>query len=176
MQKVKLPKHLDPVKTATKRLEYRGVMTSEDMPRWTASVAACAEYVQVNVKFAKDAQGLTYFQGQLNTTAELVCQRCNSSLHQPVAVDFCFTPVQGSEAANDDLPDAYEPIAVDEHGEVNLVQLFEDELIIALPIVPVHAEDECSVGKDDMVFGHIEPEQARENPFAVLQKLKQDQE
>ena len=176
MQKVKLPKYLDPVKAATKRSEYSGVMASKDMPRWEASVASCDEFIQVDVKFAKDAQGLTYFQGELSTEAQLICQRCNSIMQQATQVAFCFTPVQGNELEHDELPDAYEPVAVNEHGEVDLVQLFEDELIITLPIVPVHAENECSVTQNDMTFGQLEPEQERENPFAVLQKLKRDQE
>ena len=84
MQKVKLPKYLDPIKTATKRSEYSGVMASKDMPRWEASVASCDEFIQVDVKFAKDAQGLTYFQGELSTEAQLsvnvVIQQCHKRL------------------------------------------------------------------------------------------------
>ncbi len=176
MQKVKLPKRLDPVKTATKRSEYSGIMAAKDMPRWLASVAQCDDDIQVDVKFAKDAQGLTYFHGTLHTQAQLICQRCNSLMPFDNFVEFCFTPVQGNELEHDELPDAYEPVAVDEHGEVDLVQIFEDELIITLPIVPVHAEVDCKVSSEDMTFGQLKPEQERENPFAVLQKLKRDQE
>jgi uncharacterized protein len=93
-----------------------------------------------------------------------------------VHVDFCFTPVQGPDIDELELPEAYEPVEVDEHGEVNLLQLFEDELIISLPIVPLHAEDACTVTEDDMTFGKLKPEQERQNPFAVLQELKRDQE
>ena len=176
MQKVKLPKRLDPIKTATKRSEYSGIVVSKDCPRWLEAVYAAAEDIHVEVKFAKDAQGLTYFHGTLDTTAELVCQRCNTPYGHPVHVDFCFTPVQGSNIDALELPEAYEPVEVDVHGEVNLLQLFEDELIISLPIVSVHAENVCTVKQEDMTFGQLEPAQERENPFAVLQKLKRDQE
>ena len=84
--------------------------------------------------------------------------------------------MQGNELDALELPEAYEPVEVDEHGEVNLLQLFEDELIISLPIVPLHAEDACTVTEDDMTFGKRKPEQERQNPFAVLQELKRDQE
>ena len=57
-----------------------------------------------------------------------------------------------------------------------MLQIFEDELLLSLPIVPLHAESECTVKRDDMSFGKIEPEQERQNPFAVLKELKRDQE
>ncbi len=176
MQKVKLPKTIDPVQSANKRSEYSGVFNTADMPRWNSVIVSGAADVAVEAKFEKDAQSLTLFHGTLDTTAQLICQRCNSLLEQPVHVDFCFTPVQGSDIDELELPQAYEPVEVDEHGQVNLLQLFEDELIISLPIVALHAEDACSVKEEDMTFGILEPEQERQNPFAVLQELKRDQE
>ena len=76
----------------------------------------------------------------------------------------------------DALPEAYEPVEVNDHGEVDLFQLLEDELIISLPIVALHAEEDCEVGEDDMTFGKIDPANERPNPFAVLKELKRDQE
>ncbi|MCP9479688.1 YceD family protein, partial [Marisediminitalea aggregata] len=84
-------------------------------------------------------------------------------------------PVQGQQDA-EALPEAYDPVEVGDHGEVSLLQLFEDELILSLPIVPFHAEEVCTVTSDDMQFGEIEPEQKQPNPFAVLKELKRDQE
>ncbi len=176
MQKVKLPKTIDPIKSANKRSEYSGIMSASDMPRWSEAVVRCKDVIHVEAKFEKDAQSLTFFHGTLDTSAQLICQRCNSLLEQTVHVDFCFTPVQGFDVDELELPEAYEPVVVDEHGDVNLLQLFEDELIISLPIVPLHAEDVCTVTEDDMTFGKLKPEQERQNPFAVLQELKQDQE
>ncbi|WP_026375028.1 23S rRNA accumulation protein YceD [Aestuariibacter salexigens] len=177
MQKVKLPKSIDPVKSALKRSEYRGVMMSSDMARLLDAVAGVADNVEIEVKFAKDAQGLTYFDGSLATSVSLVCQRCNELFEQPLEVEFCFTPVQGSEQIEQDLlPDAYDPVEVDEYGEINLLQLFEDELILALPIVALHAEEDCKVSAEEMQFGQLTPEQERPNPFAVLKELKRDQE
>ena len=177
MQKVKLPHSVEPTKSATKRSDYRGVILAKDMERLSGAVVQCSEYVDAEVQFEKDAQGLTVFHGHLSTDVTLICQRCNGELDLSVNADFCFTPVQGEEQESDDIiPEAYEPVEVNDHGEVNLFQLFEDELILSVPIVPVHAEDECTVTEADMQFGEIEPEQERANPFAVLKELKRDQE
>ena len=47
-------------------------------------------------------------------------------------------------------------------------------MILALPIVALHAEEDCSVKQEDMSFGKIEPADERPNPFAVLKELKRD--
>jgi uncharacterized protein len=175
MQKVKLPQTVDPVKSAMKRSDYRGVVASKDMERLINAVVACDDSVDVEVQFEKDAQGLTVFHGSLSSQVSLICQRCNGEFTYPLHVDFCYSPVQGPEDT-EALPEAYEPVEVNDHGEVNLLQLFEDELILSLPLVALHAEEDCSVTKDDMQFGKLSPEQERPNPFAVLKELKRDQE
>ena len=58
----------------------------------------------------------------------------------------------------DELPDVYEPVEVDDHGEINLFQTLEDELILSLPIVALHAEEDCKQKRDEMSFGKIEPD------------------
>ena len=175
MQKVKLPKQIDPIKSATKRSEYRGIILTADMPRLRDVVADVADEVDVEVKFKKDEQGLTYFDGRLSCSASLLCQRCYDVFAHQINVSFCFSPVQGADKEeHDELPDAYEPVEVDDHGEINLLQTFEDELILSLPIVALHAEEDCKVKADKMSFGVIEPADERPNPFAVLKELKRD--
>ena len=65
MQRVKLPKLVDPVKNATIRSDYRGVILSSEMPRLIGAVADIAKEIDVEIKFAKDEQGLTFFQGHI---------------------------------------------------------------------------------------------------------------
>jgi uncharacterized protein len=170
---VKLPKKLDPNKSAQLRSKYDGVYLASEMLRYSSAVAAVDAEVSVKVEFLKDAQSLTYFSGEMHSQVQLICQRCNQVFDHSVHTEFCFTPVQGTEAT-DLLPDAYEPVQVDDQGEVDLFELLEDELILSLPLVPLHSQQECSVKADNMQFGDIEPGPVRENPFAVLKELKRD--
>ncbi|MEW9798695.1 23S rRNA accumulation protein YceD [Alteromonas sp. CYL-A6] len=177
MQKVKLPHSVDPIKSAVKRSDYRGVIATSDMERLSGAVVSCEDWVDAEVQFEKDAQGLTVFHGHLDTQVTVLCQRCNGELTLPLHAEFCFSPVQGqAQFEHESIPDAYDPVEVDDHGMINLLQLFEDELILSLPLVPLHAEEACAVSQDEMQFGKIEPEQERPNPFAVLKELKRDQE
>lgn len=146
-------------------------MTS-DMPRFVDSVAECDERVDVNVAFKKDEQGLTYFSGSISTSASLVCERCGGQMAQPLQIDFCFTPIK-SESEIEELPEIYDPLEVDDHGEIDILQIVEDELILALPIVAFHAEEDCSVTQEELSFGNVGPENEKPNPFAVLKELKQ---
>ncbi|MBT1065036.1 23S rRNA accumulation protein YceD [Bowmanella sp. Y26] len=175
MQKVKLPKQLDPVKSAMKRSEYFGVMVPKDMVRLQQAVAEANQDIEIEVRFNKDAQGLTFFEGYLATEVSLICQRCHGTFAHHLDVSFCFSPIKPDQDT-DEIPEAYEPVEVNDHGEVNLLQLFEDELILALPIVAFHAEKDCKVSEDEMSYGVIEPVAERPNPFAVLKELKRDQE
>ncbi|MFT6267588.1 MAG: hypothetical protein ACJAVV_000386 [Alphaproteobacteria bacterium] len=173
MTNVKLPKKLDPNKSAQLRSKYDGVYLANEMLRYSSAVAAVKAEVLVKVEFLKDAQSLTYFSGEMHSQVQLICQRCNQVFDHSVHTEFCFTPVQGKEQT-DLLPDAYEPVQVDDQGEVDLFELLEDELILSLPLVPLHSQQECSVKAESMQFGEIEPGPMRENPFAVLKELKRD--
>ena len=175
MANVKLPKKLDPIKSAQKRSLYEGLYYAHEMLRFTSAVVAVEAEVPVKVEFLKDAQGLTYFSGKMHSHVQLICQRCNQVLDHSVDTEFCFTPVQGNETNEQvPLPDAYEPVEVDDHGEINLFELLEDELILSLPIVPLHEQEDCPIGQKDLQFGDIGPEPVRENPFAVLKELKRN--
>lgn len=174
MANVKLPKKLDPVKCAQKRSTYDGVYFAQEMLRFNSAVSAiCEDDIPIKIEFLIDAQGLTYFKGEMQTQVQLVCQRCNQVFNHSVYTDFCFTPVQGQET-NDSIPDVYETVQVDDHGEIDLFELLEDELILSLPIVPLHEQENCAVQAKDLQFGEIGAEPIRENPFAVLKELKRD--
>ncbi len=173
MANVKLPKSLDPEKNAQKRAVYDGIYLKNDLQRLSEAVAEVKSDAQVKVEFSKDAQGLTYFQGQAEISVILICQRSNRAFAYEVNTMFCCSPVQGMEEA-ECLPERYEPIEIDTHGAVDLFQLIEDELILSLPVVPLHPGEEDTVIVNEMQFGESVESIERPNPFAVLKELKRD--
>lgn len=101
----------------------------------------------------------------------LACQRCLRPVDVPLEVDrwFRFVADESQAAAEDD--EAEEDLLV-ESRSFNLAELVEDELLMALPVVPRH--DTCP---EPVKMSAADPdfEQAgavRENPFAVLGQLK----
>jgi len=172
MQTVKIPVSLDPIRASASQLSYEGVIPHEQLKRLNVLCAGDCSDVTVSLECGVDIQGIVYLKGKAVTELTLDCQRCMTLFTTEVTVDFNFSPC-GNEAEIDELPDAYDPIECNEIGEVRLHQLIEDELIVAMPLIPMHANESCRQGSQDIVVGEIEPAQEeRPNPFAVLEKLK----
>jgi uncharacterized protein len=172
MQQIKIPVSIDLVKTAQKGLSYDGVIPSRNMKRLNGECAGDCSDVKVSLQTGVDLQGIAYLKGKAVTELTLNCQRCMMPYNTKVTVDFCITPIL-EKTEIDELPGAYDPIEVDEYGEVRLHQLIEDEIIIEIPIIPTHSESDCNLGSKDVSFGEIAPQtEERPNPFSVLEKLK----
>ena len=171
MQKVKLPLAVDAIRTAQKRLDYSGIYSPGQVTRLAASVVSVDSDVQTSLSFDIDNLRLAVINGQSDVTVTLECQRCGKTFEHQVHATYCFSPVRNDEQA-EALPEAYEPIEVDEFGEVDLLAMIEDEIILSLPVVPVHESEHCEVSDADMVFGKLPAEVEKQNPFAVLASLK----
>lgn len=112
---------------------------------------------------------------QAQVTLPLTCQRCLGPVDTPLAVDrwFRFVADEASAAAQDE--DSEEDVLALE-PRPSLLELLEDELLMELPLVPMH--EACPVLPAALGTGQatdaIEDagEPARPNPFAGLAKLK----
>lgn len=159
-----------------------------DQPFWEGR-SPLAQFPRLNEAHAGDAQGrevvwsarlvqqevlggkpMVQLVLQAATSVEMTCQRClELSVHE-LAVDtqIRFVATEAEAEALD--PDSDEDLLSMEHP-LNLRELIEDELLLELPLVPMH--DECplhlpsSVGEEEIV-GEVE----KANPFAMLAQLK----
>ncbi len=79
-----------------------------------------------------------------------------------------------SEAGEADAPEGFDTLVVGDIP-IRLVDLVEDELILGMPLVAMHAPDVCAVATSyEMPAGEQADEAAK--PFAVLADLKRDPE
>ncbi|MBN6710121.1 hypothetical protein B0186_03260 [Canicola haemoglobinophilus] len=172
MQKVKLPLTTDPVKDAQRRLDYQGYYAADQLTRLAESVVKVLSDAQVTLSFFIDPQKLTVMKGKASVDVELECQRCGETFKQTLECEFTYSPVSNLDKI-DELPEIYEPIEFNQFGEIDLIGTIEDELIVALPIVPMHSSEHCEVSVAEQVFGELPEELAKKpNPFAVLASLK----
>ena len=102
----------------------------------------------------------------------LQCQRCLQPLDEAVHVDrhFRFVADEDTAAALDDEVED-EVLALPK--SLNLRDLVEDEMLLALPLVPRH--DVCPE-KIPMQFGDVEIVEEKANPFASLALLRKDKD
>ncbi|WP_323838522.1 23S rRNA accumulation protein YceD [Photorhabdus africana] len=171
MQKVKLPLTIDALRAAQKRLDYAGSYSPEQVLRIAESVVSVDNDVDSVLSFQIDNQRLAVVRGHSEVDVTLECQRCGGNFSHHVHITYCFSPVVNDEQA-EALPEEYEPIDVNEFGEIDLLAMIEDEIILSLPVVPVHDSEHCEVSEADMVFGELPLEAEKPNPFAVLASLK----
>lgn len=170
MQNLKLPITLDPYKSAQRRLECQGYVELLDLERLNAVTQDNSGQINVNLTFDVDEQGLVTITGNAKTSLTLICQRCSDNFLLPMEVSFSFSPVKNEDAA-EALPSYYDAIELDENGEVNLRKLVEDELLLAIPLIPKHELDDCAA-KADTTWGELPKELSESNPFDVLKQLK----
>ena len=101
----------------------------------------------------------------------LTCQRCMGVVITPVNVDQWYRFVATEQIAMAEDDESEEDLLVME-PQFDLLAVLEDELLMALPLVPMH--DVCPVTPQLSAGDSVEVTEASEkpNPFAVLAQLK----
>ena len=130
--------------------------------------------VTVELQFAKEqASELHTVRGRLAAEVQLTCQRCLEPMPWRLDTRLKLALVANSADEKAVLPD-YEAVSVTA-GEVNLLELLEDELLLCLPISPRHQQGaDCSepdVAGNQTLIDDAEPGEGS-GPFAILQQLK----
>jgi len=164
-----LPESVDAWRMVQARRVFQGALPLADFKRLRDSLAASSGEVTYEIEFGKDEIGVAHLRVRADATLPLTCQRTLEVFGLPVHVNAKLGLIthEADEAA---LPSNYEPLLTGD-GQVNLAEVIEDELILALPVVPLSpgANDESLVwrGTDE-----IQDDDGPENPFAALKKMK----
>ena len=169
MHKDNLPLKVDPFRFADNSLSLSGMLLIKDMPRLCSSLGSDEGEVRVELVFGIDEEGIRYIKGHMTTCLILICQRCLESFKYEIIGDFMLGIVRTEKEA-DRLPERYDPLLVPDLSLV-LSDMVEDELIVGLPIVPMHRIDDCKAKKSLESYSSdavIE----RENPFKVIELLR----
>lgn len=106
-------------------------------------------HAEVSLSFDKDDAGHCLITGSLKADVNMVCQRCLEATEVKLASDFAIKVAESDKEARDmaqSSANSLEQLEVvrSEEGELDLLSLVEDELIMSLPIVASHADKDCS--------------------------------
>lgn len=101
-----------------------------------------------------------------STVVSLTCQRCLQPMHEALQVDRRFRFVRGEDEAAR-LDEVSDDDVLELPQRLDLHALIEDELILALPLVPRHERCPAPLLHDDDVDGEPAPK-----PFAALAALR----
>jgi len=167
-----LPDRLDLLATAEVGRVLKGRLPLVQLPRILSALASSDGELDVEIELGKDMAGFHFLAGKVQGEVALDCQRCLHPVSLPLELQFHLGLVRDAEAASR-LPGNYEPLVVT--GEpASIADIVSDEVLLALPLVPLHVEDaRCK----EFVKDYQPPEsETRESPFAVLAELKQKEQ
>ena len=100
-----------------------------------------------------------------------MCQRCLGPVDIAVSVKQSFRFVGSEEAAEAQDEESEEDVLALSQ-EFNLADLIEDEVLMAMPVVPRHEECPVEVKLEVADAGFEAASAEKRNPFAVLAKLQ----
>ena len=171
------PFRLDVAAFAKAAAELEGRWPLQQFDRLAASAVAdalAADAAEVDWRARGESRAMRGGESQVwlhigaRTRVPLECQRCLKHVDVPLAIERSFLFVDGEDAAAQLDADSEDDVLALTRA-LDLRELIEDELLLALPIVPRHPV--CPVplvapAGDEAVF------EEKPNPFAALAVLK----
>ncbi len=159
-----LPTRIDPLALAKKQGHLAGSIDLSQCARIAGHLSGPDGEITIDLAFAK-VDSRAVIEGVIQAKLALICQRCLEPLDWQGKIGVRLAMIEHDSEA-EALPAGYEPfLLVDD--DVTLVELVEDELLLALPEFPRHAKD-CR----QVMTTVPEAQAVRINPFAQLAELK----
>jgi uncharacterized protein len=126
--------------------------------------------VRGSAHFTREA-GLPVAEVSLHGTIALQCQRCMEQMQMPVetSVRVALVPTQADATR---VPEDLEAMLAP-GGRISVREIVEEELMLFLPIVPLHESLDACVGSSSSAATGAEREEpmATQRPFEQLQEL-----
>ena len=167
-----IPPHVDPRKMADRGVTLQGELQLSSLERLCDPLADDAGIVRTKLVFGRDERRTAIIRSEIDVEVKMVCQRCLGLVVLPIHSECTYAVVKEG-ADSESLPKGYDVLEVGE-DPLDLLTLVEDELLLALPIVPAHDPEDCQQPEGLDEPEPSENEVTRSNPFSVLAQLKRD--
>jgi len=161
------PDWVDPWKAGQGRRQFAGTASLAQMARVADRLARDEGEVSFRVSFELNTEGRP--QARVEVSAR-PWQRCQRSL-EPFRAEVSGGSTVGLTGDPEDaaqMPGDREPYVM-QSGRVQLLDLVEEELLLALPLVPVNPDAALPACAS---AGEPVPVEEQENPFAALAALR----
>ena len=165
--KVPVPELLDAWRMVVARRGVEGRVPLASLARLRDSLADTGGEVAFALDFDTDSLKMPYVEVRIDAELPLLCQRTLQRFLLPVNIVQRLGMIR-DEADEAALPEGYEPLLMPEDGMLHAIELVEDELILAVPVVPVMPGTEAM----ERDWPAEEAELQSANPFAALARLK----
>ena len=163
-----LPENIDPVQLAERGARLTGTLPLKSMPRIAQGSLAGSGDVVIDLSFERsEGEKIFLMHGALRVPLRVSCQRCLEAMDLKLEASPWVILMKAGERLARNEADA-DILVVDK--PLSLSALVEDELLLAMPMVPMHDLNQCPAksyvtrARRAGVIGR--------NPFAVLSRMK----
>ena len=167
----KLRRRYQVQKELTRKGHYEGVVALPKLARldelvYPGESTQTKPRVAVRFEFLHNEYDIPTIAGRLQTSLTLQCQRCLQALDKPMELDFRLMIDASDELVRDSSMDTL----YSQDGWIDLFEVIEDELILAIPLVVLHEDTACNEYWQAQT-AEVDVS-AEDNPFSVLRQLK----
>jgi len=164
-------------KLADSRAAFEFEMPVAELPAIPPEFGAGDGQVQAQVRFGRE-QGFAVADVELRARLQVICQRCMAPMPLTLEARSPVLVVE-SEREAEEAPAGWETFLAPE-GRLSLAALVAEELLLAVPIVPLHAggtgcaasaSREDGSSEDAAAEPPASPEHVTARPFADLRAL-----
>jgi len=153
-----IPVHIDYIRFTDKRMTLEGEAGHERMPRLLASLEADngqimdtgdesraekSKVVSFQLHFDQDSMGIRHVRGRVHSRVQLICQRCLEAMEFELESTIKLAFVRSEFEMKRAEEAGYDAYQVEDREKVNIYTLLEDELLLAMPLIPMHEESGC---------------------------------
>lgn len=164
----RLPVHIDPITAANRGRKLSGHLPVQAFDRLGHWLHSSDGELAIALEFGRDGAGRRSLAASVQGSLELMCERCLRPYHLGIDLDFELMLVE-SEAEADTLPEEAEPLIVGDVRSMHVTDMIEDDLILALPVVPRCGRADCRSAVELVDSDEAEADAAtRQRPFADL--------
>lgn len=167
----RLPQKFNPDLLARDGTRFELVLPQSQMLRLSDILSSNSHDVHISALFSRRKDHIV-IGGKFTTVYALECQRCLEPMSVDIDENFELVFVENDQQA-EELPKQLDPVVLDEHGQIHVVDLFEDELMLHVPEIPRHTDASvCHVSQTE--FGELpsDVEEGKTNPFKALKDLQ----
>lgn len=170
----RLPPFLDLWTLSQNHVCMDGVVALDEMPRLGELIDKVDGMADFALEFGRTDRGQITLHGVVKATLSRVCQRCLEVAELPVRAEFALQVV---ESDLDRVEDGLDPLLLPAGKRLRSIDLLEDELLLAMPLIAMHDDPQCNRGAAQVPSRGNEATtdgQARTNPFATLAGLRDE--
>ncbi len=168
-----LPGTIDPIQLAERGAHLTGTLPLKSMPRLAQGSLEGSGDVIVDLAFERqEGEKVFIMHGVLRVRLQVTCQRCLEAMDLELEAEPWLILLKTGERQERQEGDADILVA---DKPLSLSGLVEDELLLALPMVPMHEPDRCPIKARATSVAKTDAGRAGrggKNPFSVLGKLK----